>query len=146
MMKTEIRNALECDIENIASLEKATFSLPQSKEGFFEMIRSDGKHLLVALCDGEFAGYIGAYTVLGESDIMTVAVSENYRKNGIGKMLVNALFDELCGKSEAVFLEVRASNSAAISLYTSLGFEKIGMRKNYYKLPTEDAILYKKEL
>ena len=55
-------------------------------------------------------------------------------------------FDELCGKSDAVFLEVRRSNGAAISLYTSLGFENIGVRKNYYKLPTEDALLYKKDL
>lgn len=145
-MKTEIRRACESDIGHIAALEKETFSLPQSKDDFLKMTASDEKHLLVATCDGNFAGYIGAYTVLGESDIMTVAVSPDYRKNGIGKLLVNALFNELCGKSKAVFLEVRASNSAAISLYTSLGFEKIGMRKNYYKLPTEDALLYKKEL
>ena len=145
-MKTEIRKAFESDADSIAALEKETFSIPQSKDDFLEMTKAEGKHLLVATCDGEFAGYIGAYTVFGESDIMTVAVSPKYRKCGIGKQLVNALFEELCGKSEVVFLEVRASNVAAISLYTSLGFEKIGVRKNYYKLPTEDAILYKKEL
>ena len=65
---------------------------------------------------------------------------------GVGRELVKALFSELAGVSDALFLEVRASNFAAISLYTSLGFEKVGVRKNYYKLPTEDAILYKKEL
>lgn len=145
-MKTEIRKATACDAENIAALEKEAFSLPQSKDDFLEMVKKSDKHLLVAVCDGSFAGYIGAYTVCGESDIMTVAVSKEYRKNGIGRQLVNALFGELKGKSEVVFLEVRASNSAAVSLYTSLGFEKIGIRKNYYKLPTEDAVLYKKEL
>ena len=145
-MKTEIRRAVTSDVESITLLEKEAFSLPQSKNDFLEMTENADKHLLVATFDGDFAGYIGAYTVCGESDIMTVAVSKKYRKNGIGKRLVTALFDELKGKSEAVFLEVRASNVSAISLYTSLGFEKIGIRKNYYKLPTEDAILYKKEL
>ena len=145
-MKIEVRKADISDIEFISVLEKETFSLPQSPDGFAEMIQNGEKHLLVALHDGERAGYIGAYTVCRESDIMTVAVSPAFRKCGIGKALVNALFDELSGVSDTLFLEVRESNSAAIALYSSLGFEKVGIRKNYYKLPTENAVLYKKDL
>lgn len=145
-MEITIKKATGCDIDFIAALEKETFSLPQTKADFSEMTANTEKHLLVALLDGERAGYIGAYTVCRETDIMTVAVSQSFRKKGIGHSLVRALFDELKGVSDAVFLEVRASNSAAIALYESLGFSKVGKRKNYYKLPTEDAILYKKEL
>lgn len=145
-MKIEIMRATEKDVEFISSLEKETFSLPQSAHDFSNMLRNEDKHLLVAFANGKAAGYIGAYTVCRESDIMTVAVSPRFRKMGVGRELVMALFAELSGMSDALFLEVRASNVAAISLYTSLGFEKVGVRKNYYKLPTEDAILYKKEL
>ena len=145
-MKTEIRKALDGDIDFIAELEKETFSLPQSKKDFEEMVTSPQKLLLVATLDGERAGYIGAYTVCRESDIMTVAVAERFRQNGIGKMLVSSLFDELSGESDALFLEVRESNLPARRLYSSLGFYEVGKRKAYYKLPTEDAILYKKDL
>lgn len=145
-MKTEIRKALAGDIDFIAELEKETFSLPQSKKDFEEMVTSPQKLLLVATLDGERAGYIGAYTVCRESDIMTVAVAERFRQNGIGKMLVSALFEELSGESDALFLEVRESNLPARKLYSSLSFYEVGKRKAYYKLPTEDAILYKKDL
>ena len=145
-MTIEIRNAVKDDIDFIAALEKECFSLPQSHSDLETMVNDSAKTLLVASANGKLAGYIGAYTVCRESDIMTVAVAPTFRKEGIGKMLVTALFEHLCGESDAVFLEVRQSNSAAIKLYTSLGFENVGVRKNYYKLPTEDALLYKKDL
>ena len=145
-MTIEIRNAVKGDIDFVASLEKECFSLPQSHSDLEKMASDDTKLLLVAVADGELAGYIGAYTVCRESDIMTVAVAPAFRKAGIGKMLVSSLFEHLKGDSDAVFLEVRESNSAATGLYTSLGFEQVGVRKNYYKLPTEDALLFKKDL
>ncbi len=144
-MKIEIRNACEGDVDFIASLEKETFSVPQSRDDFLKMLDGE-KHLLVAVCNGETAGYVSAYTVCRETDIMTVAVAPAYRKNGIGHALINALCEKLCGESDAIFLEVRRSNGAARRLYSSHGFFEVGVRKNYYKLPTEDAILYKKEL
>ncbi|MBQ4556271.1 MAG: ribosomal protein S18-alanine N-acetyltransferase [Clostridia bacterium] len=145
-MKIEIKKAAADDIDFIAALEKETFSLPETAENFSELIENPEKQLLIAFIDGKRAGYIGAYTVCRESDIMTVAVLPDYRKMGVGRALVSALFDELKAISDSVFLEVRESNSAAIALYSSLGFERVGMRKNYYKLPTENAILYKKDL
>ena len=145
-MEIKIRAAEECDLDFVAELEKATFSLPESREDFSKMLADDTKILLVALCDGERAGYIGAYTVLRESDILTVAVLPAFRKSGVGRALVNALFDSLLGSSDALFLEVRESNAAARALYASLGFCEVGVRKNYYKLPTENAVLYKKDL
>ena len=145
-MKIEVRKALDGDLDFIASLEKANFSLPEKREDFEKMIDDGEKVLLLATFNGEAAGYVAAYTVLGESDILTVAVEPKFRGNGIGKALIIALEKELFGKSEAIFLEVRRSNESAIRLYESSSFCKVGERKNYYKLPTEDAILYKKDL
>ena len=145
-MKTEIRKADASDLDFIAALEKESFSLPESREDFEKMLDNPEKHLLVATLDGVRAGYICAYTVCRESDILTVAVSSDFRKKGIGRALVSALFDTLCGESDTLFLEVRQSNAAARALYEGLGFCEVGMRKNYYKLPTENAVLYKKDL
>ncbi len=145
-MKTEIRKAAESDLDFIAALEKETFSMPETREDFEKMLENPEKHLLVATCDGVIAGYICAYTVCRESDILTVAVLPAFRKMGIGRALVNALFDALSGESDALFLEVRESNAAARALYEGLGFMQVGMRKNYYKLPKENAVLYKKDL
>jgi len=145
-MKIEVRRAAESDLDFIAALEKESFSIPEKREDFEKMLCSPDKVLLVATCDGECAGYVAAYTVVRESDILTVAVEPRFRGCGVGRELLCALFDALSGESDVIFLEVRESNGAARKLYTSAGFSVIGSRKNYYKLPTEDAILYKKDL
>ncbi len=110
------------------------------------MLDAPDKVLLVADGDGTPVGYVGAYTVCRETDILTVAVDPAARRSGVGRQLMTALFAALAQESDAVFLEVRESNAAARALYASLGFAEIGVRRGYYKLPTEDAILYKKEL
>ena len=99
--------------------------------------------------DGDtVAGYIGSQTVLGESDMMNLAVRPDYRRRGIGRALVLALCGALKKQmlASALTLEVRDSNAPAAALYASLGFEQIGLRKNYYQHPKEDAHILRKEL
>ena len=99
--------------------------------------------------DGDtVAGYIGSQTVLGEADMMNVAVSPAYRRQGIGRALVLALCEALKTQMQATVLtlEVRDSNAAAIALYEDLGFTQIGLRKNYYQHPKEDARILRKDL
>ncbi len=146
MMTTEIVAAKASDLAFIAELEKETFSMPQSLSELEKMLCSDSNVLLVAKCGGENAGYIGAYTVCRESDIVTVAVAPRFRRCGIARALLIELFERLREKSDTLFLEVRESNSAARALYTSLGFAEIGVRRGYYKSPVENAVLYKKEI
>lgn len=110
------------------------------------MLDAEGKILLVAEADGVPVGYIGAYTVLGETDILTVAVDPAARRQGVGRRLLESLFEALSGQSSVIYLEVRESNAPARALYASLGFSEVGRRRGYYKRPAEDAILYKKEL
>lgn len=145
-MQSNVRYATGADVPFLAELEKATFSLPQSAKDFEAMLDAEGKILLVAEADGVPVGYIGAYTVLGETDILTVAVDPAARRQGIGRRLLESLFDALSGQSSAIYLEVRESNAPARALYASLGFFEVGRRRGYYKRPAEDAILYKKEL
>ena len=98
---------------------------------------------LVAL-DGEtVVGYVGSQTVLQETDMMNIAVADSHRRQGIARMLVEELIRQL--DAYQLTLEVRASNAGAIALYDSLGFTQVGLRKNYYHKPKEDALILRKE-
>jgi len=102
---------------------------------------------LVAVEGDTVAGYIGSQTVCDETDMMNVAVTAAFRRQGIAEKLVNALVAELQAMdSHCLTLEVRASNAPAIGLYEKLGFTQVGLRKNYYRNPREDALILRKEL
>ena len=91
-------------------------------------------------------GYVGSQTVLGEADMMNLAVHPEYRRRGIARQLVQTLICWLKEQgSHILILEVRASNAPAIELYTQLGFVQVGRRPNYYFKPKEDALILRKE-
>ena len=77
---------------------------------------------------------------------MNVAVHPDRRRQGIAENLITHLIQELKNRgSHALMLEVRASNAPAIALYEKLGFRQVGLRKNYYRNPKEDALILRKE-
>ncbi len=134
-------------VPQIAKLEQSCFSMPWSAESLGQELENPLSLWLIAqTLEGEVVGYVGAQTVLGESDMMNLAVAPSYRRNGIGKALVLALFQALQKQGSCkITLEVRASNFAALALYESLGFLKIGKRPGYYLKPKEDAWILGKE-
>ncbi len=133
-------------IHQVAQLEAECFSMPWSENAIAGELSNPLSLWLVAVEDGVVAGYIGSQTVLGEADMMNVAVSANHRRKGIGRALVNALIDRLReNNAYSLTLEVRASNDAAIRLYDSMGFEMVGRRPGYYTAPKEDALILRKE-
>lgn len=138
-----IEKMSERHIAGIALTEQRCFSVPWSENALREELRNPNARFLVAVCDGKIAGYIGSYGVLGEMFVTNIAVLPEKRRQGIGEKLLKSLID-VCKAENSAFLtlEVRKSNSAAISLYEKLGFEKVGERKNFYEKPTEDALLY----
>ena len=106
----------------------------------------DEAALAAAMKVGRVAGYVGSQTVCGETDMMNVAVTADFRRRGIGEQLVLALVEQLKAlDSHSLTLEVRASNAPARALYEQLGFQEIGCRKNYYRSPREDGLILRKE-
>lgn len=142
MLETTITRANTEDSEGIALIEASCFSVPWSQNGIIDFIKSDTSIVLVAKNNGTICGYIGMYHSFGEGDITNVAVLPEYRNKGIAGSLISELID-ICKANDIskVRLEVRQTNTPAISLYEKFGFYKVGIRKNYYSHPKEDAVL-----
>jgi ribosomal-protein-alanine N-acetyltransferase len=134
-------------VTSVAELEKICFGTEAWSEKSVTSELTNALSLwLVADDNGRVAGYVGSQTVMDETDMMNVAVHPDYRKQGIATALIVGLVGELRKKgSHCLTLEVRASNENAISLYRKLDFQQIGLRKNYYHNPKEDALILRKE-
>ena len=142
MIDLEIKRMSSSHIEEIAKLEKECFSSPWSEDGLKSELDNAFARFFVALHKGEIVGYIGSHNILGEVYITNVAVFSRFRRNGVGKLIVEFLVEQMKSENaEFVTLEVRKSNVNAISLYEKCGFKKVGERKNFYEKPNEDAIL-----
>ena len=135
------------DVPAIAELERICFSDPWSENSIASELNNPLSYWLVAEVKGRIAGYVGSQAVLDAADMMTFAVDPNYRQQGIGRALINALVKYLQQNNViALLLEVRASNMPAISLYEKMGFTQVGRRPKYYHNPREDALILRKEL
>lgn len=136
----------EDHLEQIAELEKLCFSDPWSLRSITSELNNPLSLWVVAEENGVVAGYVGSQSVLGEADMMNLAVAPAYRRQGIGRKLVEELIRRLKEQGTHVLvLEVRASNDPAIGLYEELGFIQVGHRPNYYVHPKEDALILRKE-
>ena len=143
----EITKMNEAHVASVAAIEKECFGpAAWSERSVASELTNKLALWLVAVDGGTVAGYVGSQTVCDETDMMNVAVTSDFRRRGIGEELVNALVAELKAMgSRSLTLEVRASNTPAISLYQKLGFAQTGLRKNYYRNPKEDALILRKE-
>ena len=142
----ELVRMSEEHVPQVAELEKICFSDPWSEKSVAYELTNPLSCWLVAVEDGRVAGYIGSQTVMGESDMMNVAVHPDYRRRGIAERLVNDLVEALKAfESHCLTLEVRESNDSARALYAKLGFFQAGLRKNYYRNPKENALILRKE-
>ena len=146
-MEYRIVNAELRHIEQLEQIEQACFSMPWTKEQLKGQL-PDSCHVFIAAesCEAVL-GYVGMMYIIDEGYISNVAVAPEHRRQGIA----DALIDELMGRAAAlnlafVTLEARQSNSPAIALYKKHGFVPVGVRKNYYELPKEDAVLMTKFL
>ena len=143
----EILEMNETHVAPIAALEKLCFSDPWSENSIAYELTSRLSYWLVAVENGQVLGYIGSQSVLGESDMMNVAVHPEHRRKGVAEALIAALSQGLKERGNVwLTLEVRASNAPAIALYDKLGFAQVGRRHNYYRNPREDALILRKSL
>ena len=138
----KIRKMTELDCKAAAELEKIIFSQPWSEQGFLDAIAIEQNIFLIAEEAGELYGYIGMYQVLDEGEITNVAVKPDKRNAGIGRKLVQEAIEQAKKQGiSQIVLEVRVSNTSAIHLYETCGFEIGGIRKGFYDFPKEDAYI-----
>ena len=131
-------------LDALEQLERTCFSRPWSRKMLAEELDNQCAAFLVAedAATGQVIGYAGLLVAADEGYITNVAVSPDGRRQGIGR----ALIEERAQRARAqglsfVTLEARASNASAIALYEGAGFDRVGMRKNFYTAPSEDAVL-----
>ncbi|MEV5329295.1 ribosomal protein S18-alanine N-acetyltransferase [Nonomuraea fastidiosa] len=139
----------EADLPAVMEIERITFPLDAWSEGMMRGELADmprTRHYVVALVDDEIVGYAGLAAAADQADVQTIAVLEKHRRSGIGSAMLSELLDEARRRgAREIFLEVRADNPAAQSVYRRFGFEEIGTRRRYYDDGT-DAIMMRRRL
>lgn len=141
-MELTIKEIPKKDAPCVAKIEKDCFSTPFSEGDIQEYLDNPIWHFLGAYDKDRLLGYISFTLIIDECQIVNVAVSPTDRKRGAGSLLVLSMLDYIrpLGAKKA-YLEVRESNIGAISLYKKHGFLPVGVSKNHYSQPTENAIL-----
>lgn len=136
------------EIPAVAALDRQLFSKESWSEAAFSASLTDPSRTFWVAMEGEtLLGFCGLSQSFEQGDILNIGVCPAQRGKGIGSLLLQAAinaFKEQGGKE--LFLEVRASNAAAKALYEKFGFQRLGVRKNYYQQPAEDGLVYRLEV
>ena len=132
------------DCRELSEIEAENFSIPWSQKSLEEECTNDNSIYIIASYkeSQEIAGHVGMHISFDEAEITNVVVRSKFRKKGIACLLLGQLIE--MGRDRAVnryYLEVRKSNQAAQNLYKKLGFKEVGIRKNFYEKPLEDALV-----
>lgn len=137
-----IRNMEISDLDQVCAIEQDIFSDAWSRQGFLDSLDNEQALLLCAVDGDEVLGYCCLYTMFDEGEIVNVAVHPERRCLGIGAQMIKILMDQGCAKGVCQFyLEVRESNVPAQWLYEKMGFAVVGIRKNFYVKPVENALV-----
>lgn len=135
------------DIAKVSDMERRFFSVPWSEASIAHYMESGNTIFIVARCGEETVGYAAVLCILDEGNLVSIGVEDGFRKMGIASELLDIVYDMAQERGVAsIHLEVRTGNQAAISLYEKEGFVRSGRRKDFYREPTEDALLYSREL
>ena len=136
-----LRLATESDLPAVLAIEQTSFPQPWTSVAFRNEFKNPYSHLWVLEERTLIIGYICTWFIDDEGEIANVAVLPAYRRQGIGRFLVQHALQEAKKRGvRSLSLEVRSSNFAAVDLYRSFGFEEVAVRKKYYK-NGEDALL-----
>ena len=149
VMRVTLRRMRWWDLEQVHALETALFPDPWSIETFWSELAHvpETRHYLVAEDGGEVVGYAGLVATGHQADVQTLGVRADHQGRGLGGELLRALLDEARRREAGeVLLEVRAENAAAQALYAAHGFERIGVRRGYYRPGGTDAYVLRLRL
>ena len=146
-MQYEIKPMSAAHLPRLAQREQTCFSAPWTQQALAEELSNGQAHFLVAQSDGEVLGYLGVQEIAGEGYITNVAVFPKARGQGVATALLDKAAQDAARRDCAFLtLEVRESNAPAIALYEKMGYTQVGQRKNFYRDPPENALLYTKYL
>ena len=137
----------EIHLDEVEEIEQDTFSMPWSLAGYRTALEQESNLFYVAMDDNKVVGYCGAYVSDYEGEITNVAIREDRRNGHIGSLMLEHMLQ--AGLDVGItdwYLEVRASNAAAIYVYKKLGFKEIGRRAGFYTKPTEDGLVMRKRI
>lgn len=146
-LTVSIRRMTEADASAVASISTAAIQDSWTEKAFIDIVQNPVYLNLVAKTNDIIIGYISVSMAADEADITNIAVDSRYRRNGIADKLLQCTFEYASNEGiNKIFLEVRQSNLPAIALYEKNDFITLGIRKNYYSNPKEDAIIMQKNI
>lgn len=135
------------DIAKVSQMEREFFSTPWSEASIAHYMEAGNTIFVVARHGEETIGYAAVMCILDEGNLVSIGVHDDYRQMGIASELLDIVYDMALDRGvTSINLEVRTSNEAAIALYEKHGFVQNGRRKDFYRDPKEDALLFIKEL
>ena len=144
-----LRPAVEGDLNQVVQIERASFADPWTEESFRRLLAGHPAifQVMVEPPDDAIVGYVIAFAVGEDAELLNVAVEPKSRGRGLAGQMLDAVLIQLGGRGvRTAFLEVRESNLGARALHGSRGFTEIGRRRNYYRRPVEDALVMRRIL
>ncbi|WP_068860283.1 ribosomal protein S18-alanine N-acetyltransferase [Perlucidibaca aquatica] len=141
-MKNTLRIMTPDDLAQVFAIEQVSHPSPWPMKGLQESLQNHVAYVLEQ--DGAVIGFAFVQRILDEAHLLDIALAPSHRGKGLGRELLRQLMDEVLVSGVTIwFLEVRVSNVTAISLYQSLGYNELSLRRNYYDGPEgkEDALL-----
>jgi [ribosomal protein S18]-alanine N-acetyltransferase len=151
LVDVEFSFAAASDLNALLVIENQSFRSPWPRQHFQSELNQPHSFILLAQRQApsprNIVGYIIFWVIIDEMHILNLAVSPRYRRQGIARALIlEAIRLAQAKNCQTAWLEVRPSNSAALSLYQSLGFESVMTRKRYYSDTGEDALILSRSL
>lgn len=129
-------------LNEVLEIERLSFTTPWSKFAFVHEIQFERSVFKVIRLGNKLVGYGGFWHALDEAHISNIAIHPDYRRRGLGKLLLTHLLEEAVARGAGkASLEVRHSNIAAQEMYKAFGFRVASIRKNYYLDDREDALV-----
>lgn len=138
-----VRRMRHEDVDRVVSIETEAFTSPWKADTFLSLIDRPGAELhVLEHADDGLIGYAVLWCVLDQGELANIAIAPDFRGRRYGSELMGRILDVARGRGvESMYLEVRSSNRAAANLYRTFGFAEIGVRRDYYDSPKEDALM-----
>ncbi len=142
-----VRRMQLSDVNEIARLEKNTFSDAWTEKGILDTLHQQQAFVIIGEIDDKVVGYCIVYYVLDEAEVARIAVDDACKRQGVGRAILKEV-EDICKEKEItrILLDVRESNETARAFYRNYGFVEDGIRKNFYEMPKEHAVLMSKDV